>query len=65
MFNAPSGAAAEAADVAAGEAALDAAELLGTGDADEPEEQAARPIAATEATAMQAVILAQGVIGEG
>ena len=57
MFNAPSGAAAEAADDAVGEAALDAAALLGAGDADEPEEQAARPIAATEATAMYAVTL--------
>ena len=65
MFDAPSEAAADAAGAAAADAALDAAALLGEDEADEPEEQAARPSTATEAKAMNAVSLAYEVMGEG
>jgi hypothetical protein len=56
VFDAPSEGADGAADDAAAEAALEAAALLGADEEDEPEEQAARPSTATQATAMYAVI---------
>lgn len=65
MFAGAVDTAVDAGALAAVEAAIVGAALLGAEVADDPEEQAARPSAETETRAMDAAIFMGEVMGEG